>query len=144
MVHRYSIFNNWSNYSSKDLVKIFATVIRPVIEYAVPVYHSLLTEDQNCLIESLQRRTLKVIYGHKISYARALEISGLPTLEDRRKKIVKKFVLKLSTNSNFSHWIPTHRPYVYNMRNVQKYQEEKLCSNGRLIPILFLSAYISV
>ena len=108
----------------QDLVKIFATVIRPVIEYAVPVYHPLLTEDQKSLIESLQRRILKIIYGYKTSYARALESSGLPSLEDRRREIVEKFVLKIKMNPNFGHWIPTHRPYVYNMRNVQRYQEE--------------------
>ena len=108
----------------KDIVTIFATVIRPVIEYAAPVYQPMMTATHVEQIKKLQQRALKVIYGQKTSYSKTLEASGLPTLAERRKEIMKKFVKKISISKTFERWIPTHRPYSYGLRNELKYQEE--------------------
>ena len=67
----------------QDLVTIFSTIIRPVIEYASPVYGPMLGQGQVDELEKMQRMTLKIIYGHRVSYKRALERAGIPTLEER-------------------------------------------------------------
>lgn len=46
-----------------DLVKIYASMVRSVIEYAVPAYHSLLTSTQAGELEVLQKKVLKIIFG---------------------------------------------------------------------------------
>ena len=69
-----------------DLVCFYTTVIRPVLEYACPVWHSSLTKKLTNQLESQQVRALRIIFGDK-SYEEALNFTGLQTLEDRREAI---------------------------------------------------------
>ena len=80
----------------KDVATIFATTIRPVLEYAAPVYHPMLNQHQSDEIESLQRRSLKVIFGPETSYRTAMEKAVLPSLTSRREDIFRKFAKKTS------------------------------------------------
>ena len=50
--------------SKKDLVDMYKTLVRPVLDYMAPVYHPMLSLDQRKIIERLQMRTLKTIYGY--------------------------------------------------------------------------------
>lgn len=72
-----------------DLATIFATTICPVIEYTAPVYHSLLTSTQSEELEKLQRRTLKIIYGHKTSYRPPLEMPASLHWKNEGKRFLK-------------------------------------------------------
>ena len=108
---------------------IYTTVVRPVIEYAVPVYHPMLSECQAKELEKLQRRMMKIIFGYKISYKKAMEMANLPTLAHRRQEITKKFATKLAASGNFDRWLPTHHPYQYELRNVLRYEEETAHTN---------------
>ena len=45
-----------------DLLCFYGTVIRPVLEYACPVWHSSLGVAQTKALESLQRRAMRIIY----------------------------------------------------------------------------------
>jgi len=49
--------------STNDLMFFYQAVIRPVAEYACPVWHSGLTVDQSDRIESIQRRAMKIIFN---------------------------------------------------------------------------------
>jgi len=55
-------------------------VIRPVLEYACPDWHSGLTVAQTKALESLQRRVLSIIYEDG-DYTMSLIRAGLDTLE---------------------------------------------------------------
>jgi hypothetical protein len=48
---------------SDDLLLYYKSVIRPVLEYACPVWQSGLTADQRDRLESIQRRALCLISG---------------------------------------------------------------------------------
>lgn len=47
------------------LVIIYTGYVRPVLEYAVPVWHSSLTTDQIERLESMQKRVFKIILGQR-------------------------------------------------------------------------------
>ena len=47
----------------QDLLKVFNTVVRPTLEYAVPTYHSMLTGEMRDEIEQIQKRASKLIFG---------------------------------------------------------------------------------
>jgi hypothetical protein len=71
--------------SDKDLVLIYISLIRSVLEYAAPVWANLpqyLSDD----IESVQRRALKIIFPD-FDYFQALESSKLLRLSNRRDRI---------------------------------------------------------
>ena len=42
-------------FNTEELVRVYKTVIRPVFDYCAVVYHPLLTDDQDQLLERLQR-----------------------------------------------------------------------------------------
>ena len=73
-----------SHVATRELLLFYITCIRSILEYGSPVFHralpSYLSED----LERLQRRATKIIYP-ELSYAKALELSGLLTLYDRRE-----------------------------------------------------------
>ena len=39
----------------EDLVSVFVSYVRPVVEYATPVWHGCLTEEQSKKLESIQK-----------------------------------------------------------------------------------------
>ena len=59
-------------------------MLRPVVDYGCVVYHSSLMDAQDELLERLQNHALKTIYGPGISAKKMRELSGLPTLRERR------------------------------------------------------------
>ena len=48
--------------SSSHLLHFYTTVIRPVLEYASPLWHPTLTKSQIDRLEAVQRRAIKVIF----------------------------------------------------------------------------------
>ena len=87
-----------SGVPNNDIATVFMTTIRPVIEYACPVYNHMLTGSQIETLEAMQRRCFKIIYGHQTSYREARERSGAPLLSERRKTIVEKFTHKTAND----------------------------------------------
>ena len=73
-----------------QLRHFYLTVIRPVLEYASPVWHHLITKKQSDQIEAIQKRAIRIIYrcAHDMPYASA--IADLPTMSDRRDQLARK------------------------------------------------------
>lgn len=67
-----------------DLLTIFCTFIRPVLEYACQVWHTSLPSTLSDQIEHVQKRALKIVYPH-LSYSASLDQSRLTTLQERRE-----------------------------------------------------------
>ena len=112
-----------SGVPSADVVSVYASVIRPVIEYVTPAFASLLTKGQCYELEKMQQRVLKTIFGFQKTYREAMEIAGLVTLEDRRQETMKKFAGKTVANPSYSHWFPECTPACYDLRKPKKYRE---------------------
>ena len=81
-----------------DLLIIYSTFIRSRIEYAFPAW-SALTKNQSDLIESIQKRALRIIIPD-MSYPDALKHTGLETLCKRRQNSCKSFMNKLKLDSS--------------------------------------------
>ena len=58
---------------TSDLLRVYKTTIRPVVEYSSVIYHPMLTKEQTNYIEKQQFRALKNIYGNDISHRKLLE-----------------------------------------------------------------------
>ena len=46
-----------------DMLHFYISIIRPVLEYAVAVWHTGLTADLSDQLEAIQKRTLRIIFG---------------------------------------------------------------------------------
>ena len=68
--------------SHAQLLHFYILVIRPVLEYAVPVWHHLLTKTQTDSTESVQKRALRIIYSfsNDIPYCNSLDVADTASL----------------------------------------------------------------
>ena len=75
--------------SKCDIVLVYCSLVRSILEYACPVWHCGLKKSQSLEIEAVQKRCLRILYPD-LSYANALSITGLERLDERRESIVRK------------------------------------------------------
>ena len=111
--------------TERSLVDIYTSSLRPVVEYCNVVYHSLLTTEQGAMIERLQKRVLKIIFGFELSYEELLEKADIKTLEERRMEAVEKFALKMSKSERFGRrWFPRwENEFDLNLREEKQFIE---------------------
>ena len=93
-------------FSESELVRVYTINIRPVVEYCAVIFHSQMTDEQDELLERQQNLVLKYIYGPKISAGKLRELSGVPTLRQRRIDICDKFAKKAKDSARFARWFP--------------------------------------
>ena len=74
----------------RDLLHFYISVLRPVLEYACPVWHSSLTASQSNALESVQKRAISMIYS-RADYETSLTVASIDTLKDRREKLTERF-----------------------------------------------------
>ena len=65
-----------------------------MLEYSAVSFTSQISKFQSNRIENIQKQCLKIMYGYDKSYKDLLELSGLETLKDRRKKLFENFARK--------------------------------------------------
>ena len=113
-----------SGMPAADLLFIFKSILRPVIDFACIVYHPMLTKGQAERIELLQKRALKIIFGPYESYSEIVSKNSIETLAERRERFFVNFTIKASNNDRVSQkWFPLERAAPYGLRNQNKYLE---------------------
>ena len=89
--------------SINDMVTYYIAMIRPVMEYCCQVWHSRLTTSQTELLESVQKRALRIIYSSPHftdDYGSLLQISKLETLYTRRHKMCMKLFSQMQCENH--------------------------------------------
>ena len=84
--------------SKKDVMNCYCSLVCPVLDYAVPVHHSMLNKCQIDGLEKLQRYIFKTIYRFDRSYSDVLQNESIESLADRRQKLFDSFALKMLSN----------------------------------------------
>ena len=127
-----------NQFTEAELLKVYKTIIRPIAEYCAPVFHSMLTDQQDEQLERLQSTALRYIYGYGPSYAALRELSGLPTLRQRRIDLCDKFAGKCLGSVRFRDWFPENKP-TRRSRHSLKYKEEfARCDRLRNSPLYYM------
>ena len=84
-----------------DVLAIYQSMARPVLEFASPAFHPLLTAAQSGHLERLQARAYKIIIGWNVSYNTAINMTSTPRAAERREKLCQNFAKKPSKNVQF-------------------------------------------
>ena len=58
-----------TSFNEQELATVYTTVIWATPDYCAVVYHPMLTNEQDQILERLQAQALKNVYGYKDSYA---------------------------------------------------------------------------
>ena len=121
-----------SGMGNKDLLFMYLSVIRPVLDFASIAYHTLLTKDQTNRLETLQRCAFKIIYGYNCDYKTKLIETNVECLEARREEMFVNFALKASANPRVAEsWFPK-RPETPHFTRAPLLYEELRPKTNRL------------
>ena len=90
--------------SQTDLVLFYCSLIRSVLEYAAPVW-ACLPEYLNELVESVQRRALRIIFP-RLDYGSALGEARLQPLAVRRAELCSRFMSRAQETEPLSYIVP--------------------------------------
>ena len=83
----------------KEIVQFYCTCIRPILEYAAPVFHHSLPQYLVDDLERVQRRSLGIIFKYE-NYNQCLEYSETDTFVNRRQKLCLKQYDSVTSNSD--------------------------------------------
>ena len=88
-----------SHLETRELTQFYITCIRPITEYACPVFHDSLTKYLSHDLEMIQKRAMRIIFPW-VSYNDALSAAGLQSLGDRRQELTDKLFQDIVTNND--------------------------------------------
>ena len=110
---------------SKDqLLSTYQLRVRSVLEFAAPVFHPGLSQEQSRQIEMVQKKAFAIILGKNYtSYEHALHTLAQKRLDARREDLTLKFAEKCSKSPRHSHMFPLNQNMRTNTRNPKKYKE---------------------
>ena len=104
-----------------EMINIYILYIRSILESSAVVWHSSITQFEERKIERIQKTALKVILASEYeTYEKALLITGLSTLKERRKVLCKKFAKNCIKNEKMSHIFPRNFSIV-NTRKQERF-----------------------
>ena len=118
--------------SQPNILRIYLSTVRPVLEYAVPVWQDIPAYLPKA-IERVQKRALNIIYPEAESYAHALQLGKLDRLDDRRVLLCYKYMAKMKSPSHpLHHLLPSPLLDAPNYTLRQKTQKYYLFRNSQV------------
>ncbi len=89
-----------SGVCSHDIIAVYCSLTGTVVEYASPVWHSGLTQNQSDLIEGVQKRCIRVVFP-ELSYGVAIQLAGLEFLSVRREDACRKLFSEIKKPGHY-------------------------------------------
>jgi hypothetical protein len=104
-----------------DMITIFCSIVRSVLEYACPVWHPGLTKSQSKKLERVQKRFLKLLFP-SVDYETALQKANLDRLDCRRENLTKNTFQELKQEGHILHTLlPAERQSLKKLRHQYPY-----------------------
>ena len=123
MIHVAAKFVN----NDQDMVYLYKTFIRSILEYSAVVWHSSLSQNNISDIERIQKTALKVILKERYTnYDSALKVLNLESLSKRREMLCLRFAKKSLKLQNFKKMFPLNNKKLHCMkqRREKKFYEK--------------------
>ena len=107
---------------ARDIISLYLTCIRPVLEYCAPLYHHALPDYLSNDIERVQKRALSII-SPGLSYLDSLSLFNINSLKDRHIKQSNKFfeLTVFNTENKLHHFLPPKNHITYNLRDQRQF-----------------------
>ena len=114
----------------QDVLQVYFSVIRSVLEYASEVWHGGLTQELSDKIEHIQKRAVKLIFP-EAAYDEACETHSIPSLCDRRKEKCKKLFNDIQRPQHKLHHLlpPVTEKRTLRETSTRKYYLPAKCTN---------------
>ena len=121
------------NVPYNDLLTIYRSYVRPILEYGAPVWNGALTKNQKESLEKIQKRALRIIHGSfYTNYQETLHACQFKTLGQRRDDLCVKFIEKtLERTDQFKDFFVPPPSDGMTLRHSRKFSEIR-CKTNRL------------
>ena len=106
-----------------ELIQFYCPCIRPITEYACPVFHDSIPDYLADELESVQKCAMRIIFPFR-PYNEALHESGLVRLSDRRQDIVDRLFKGIVENkeNKLHSLLPACNHRTRNLRYQRKFR----------------------
>ena len=128
-----------------DLIHIYKSIIRSILETDCPVFHSQLTLENSDNMERIQKIVLRIVLGAQyLGYDDACLKLNLESLKARRENLCLKFALKCLTNTNHSNLFVKNLGTSHATRNKLTFLEP-ICHSSRYqnSPVPYLTTLLN-
>ena len=129
----------------EELLTAWKVLLRPIAEYAAPLWHSGLTKCDSEKLERLQKRAVGLILGTTyVNYERRYKVNGetvpyetalkyleIPKLAERRESLTRTFAIDTFNNERHKGFFELNNNVRPNSRSKAAIQEET-CRTDRL------------
>ncbi|KAI8485683.1 hypothetical protein Bbelb_365170 [Branchiostoma belcheri] len=106
--------------SVPDLVSVYTVYVRPILEYAVPVWYPTLTTKQSKTLERIQMRACKIILGsHGLIGVVAAVGSWVNAVNPKNEKTASKTTRMATANRAPKQWCLTRTESINSYENWQ-------------------------
>ena len=106
--------------SRDDLIEIYRTQIRSVLEFSAPAWTPGLTKAHIRQLERVQKSALAIILEEEyVSYKNAVNILDMKTLEERRHELCFKFAMRAKENDKYTNWFCQSETKAVETRSVK-------------------------
>jgi hypothetical protein len=131
-----------SKMTTDGLLHYYKAIIRPVVEYACPVWQSSLTVDEHRQLEAVQKRAVFIISGSN-DYEFYCSLYDLELIQTRLDNLSRKFYYKtLQPHDCLSKLIPRRETdYITKLRTVKPYDFH--CRTSRFLKSFLPHAIIN-
>ena len=116
---RMRVLHKFSEFSAptEDMVTIYVSYVRSILEQSCTVWHSSLTIEDSEDLERVQKSAMKIILKEEyLSYEQALEKLMLCKLSERREKMCLKFAKNCTKNDLTSDLFPLNIRFLKSER----------------------------
>jgi len=113
------------------LRQVYMSMVRPILEYATPVWHPGITKEGDESIERIQKRAVRIILPDK-SYDEGCRILKLDSLANRRYYLCEKLFIQVKSPEHKLHrLLPPKRNITYDLRKKKQYNPPKPSTNRK-------------
>ena len=92
---------------SCSILHLYLAVVRPVIEFAAPVWHHSLYNSQTNRVEAIEKRAIRIIYSYTcdMPYTSAFFVAVIASLADRMDLLSYSFFKNIMQPTSCLHYL---------------------------------------
>ena len=96
-----------------EMTEIYTLYVRSILESSAVVWHSSLTQEEEIVLERVQKVALRIILNTDYdNYENALSMTGLTTLKERRVILCQKFAINCTKSERTQDMFPLNPSHV--------------------------------
>jgi exonuclease III len=111
-----------------DIVNVYCSIIRSLMEYACEIWHPNITKHQTNQLELIQKRAMKIAFPNN-KYEQAITAAGIESLYDRRENRCRQFFEQLCKESHRLHYLMPPKTTYDSLRQSRMFQLPKVKTN---------------